>query len=111
MSITTTAPPPSTTHGGTAHMLPAERARASFDVQELIGICQKGKPAMIEKFSHLFDSNPVFDNEEDNTLSYEELFKLKQRRVTAAFGIVRNNDDFLMAHMRQKVRRWIYIYI
>ena len=84
-------------------MLPAERAAASFDIQELIDICQKSKPAMIAKFAPLF-SAPVFDGSQDNIMGYEELFIRKQKRVAAAFDIIRNNDDFLFAHMKQKVR-------
>ena len=37
---------------------------------------------MIAKFAPLF-SAPVFDASQDNTLGYEELFTLKQKRVAA----------------------------
>ena len=53
----------SRTSGGTAHVLPRERAGASFDVDALTRIITKGKHAALRRFRPLFASNPLFDEE------------------------------------------------
>eukprot|EP00041_Stephanoeca_diplocostata_P030742 m.938171 g.938171 ORF g.938171 m.938171 type:complete len:669 (-) comp23816_c0_seq4:379-2385(-) len=84
--------------------LQRERSNASFDVEKLMAIVAKDKPAMLHKFLPLF-SGPPFDNQVmDEYLSYEDLFAKKIERVAAAFKIVRNNPNFLFAHMKQKVK-------
>lgn len=39
----------------------------------------------------------------DEYLSYEDLFTKKIERVAGAFDIIRNDQEFLFAHMKQKV--------
>ena len=83
--------------GFTAHILPAERAKASFDVDELRQIITKGKDKAIAQYAPLFDTLPFNDQDQDDLLSYEDGFKRKIDRVTAAFKIVRENPDFMIA--------------
>ena len=61
----------------------------------------QGKDAAIEKFAPLFDKAPFNDQDQDHFLSYEDLFKQKMDRVTAAFKVVRQNPPFMVAHMKQ----------
>ena len=89
--------------GFTAHVLDAERRKATFDVDQLRKSITKGKDDMYAKFLPLFDS-PLFDQDHDDQLSYEEGFKKKIERVTEAFNIIRKNPAFMFAHMKQQVQ-------
>jgi hypothetical protein len=89
--------------GGTADLLPAERARASFSVDALTTLIVGRQPATIAKFKPLF-SDGIFDDTLDDYASYSDLFEKKLQRVTAAFKIVRENPSFQMTHMSQRVR-------
>ena len=64
----------------------------------------QGKDAAIEKFAPLFDKAPFNDQDQDHFLSYEDLFKQKMDRVTAAFKVVRQNPPF----MKQRVQMEAY---
>ena len=56
--------------GFTAHILPKERAGASFDVKKLSKVISKKSAETINKFKPLFDE-PIFQNQEnDINLSY-----------------------------------------
>ena len=94
---------PSPSSGGTAHILPRERAGASFDVEELTKIITKDKVEALRKYQPLF-SSPLFQKQEDEMLSYREGFKKSIDRVTEAFRIVRENPSFMIAHMKQQVQ-------
>ena len=90
--------------GFTAHILPKERAGASFDVEKLSKVISKKSAETINKFKPLFDE-PVFNNQEnDVNLSYEDGFRTSIARITRAFEIVRENPDFMIAHMKQKIQ-------
>ena len=96
---------PSMQSGGTAGMLPAERARASFPVEDLralVGGDRKAKA--IAKYQPLFAGAPFDDQHLDDYASYAELFKKKIDRVTSAFRLIRENPTFLFAHMKQRVK-------
>lgn len=89
--------------GFTSHVLPRERAGASFDVTALREVVTKGRDKDIAKFAKLFAGPPFDDQDDDVTLSYEDGFKKKIERVAAAFEIARSNPAFMAAHMKQKV--------
>ena len=95
---------PSQISGGTADMLPRERARASFDVQALRKAVGGNRAETIAKFQPLFNKAPFDDQELDVYCGYAELFEKKIERVTEAFRIVRDNPKFMFAHMKQKVK-------
>ena len=93
----------SRTSGGTAHVLPRERAGASFDVDALTRISTKGKHAALRRFRPPFASNPLFDEEggeADVLLSYADGFRRSIKKVAEAFRIIRANPEFMIAHMR-----------
>ncbi len=96
---------PSATSGGTGHVLPRERAGASFDVRALRRVVTRGKgAARLREFEPLFDANPLFDRADDHTLSYAASFEKSIDRVAEAFRVVRDNPKFMVAHMRQDVQ-------
>jgi len=85
-------------------VLPYERSRASFSVEKLEKIITKSNAKVIEQFAPLFDE-PVFHNqEEDILLSYEDHFKKSIERVSRSFEIIRENPEFMIAHMKQKIQ-------
>ena len=55
--------------GATSHILPAERAKASFDSAVLQGIVSGTRPSRINQFTDLF-SGPEFDASMDDFESY-----------------------------------------
>ena len=59
--------------GGTDHILPAERANASFDIEVLMKVVAGTRPMRIEQYTHLFDGDE-FDSSMDDYESYPELF-------------------------------------
>ena len=88
----------------TSSVLPAERARATFDVAKLEQLITKSHGVQVTKFAPLFDE-PVFENQdEDLLLSYVDGFKKSIERVSRSFQIVRENPEFMMAHMQQKIQ-------
>jgi acyl-CoA oxidase len=89
--------------GFTGHVMEEERRKATFDVEKLRKSITKGKDEIYAKYLPLF-SSPLFDQDHDDQLSYEEGFKKKIERVTEAFNIIRNNPSFMFAHMKQKVQ-------
>eukprot|EP01062_Namystynia_karyoxenos_P070398 TRINITY_DN65780_c0_g1_i1.p1 TRINITY_DN65780_c0_g1~~TRINITY_DN65780_c0_g1_i1.p1 ORF type:complete len:730 (+),score=245.21 TRINITY_DN65780_c0_g1_i1:103-2190(+) len=90
---------PSPSCGGTAGMLPAERARASFDPALLRAVVRQGQEERIKEFRPLF-AGPPFDGEGmDDFRSYEDLFRVRTERVAAAHRIVMNSPKFKAAHM------------
>ena len=85
-------------------ILPYERSRSSFDVSTLENIITKSNSNTIDQFAPLFDE-PIFHHqEEDLLLSYEDRFKTSIARVSRSFQIVRENPEFMVAHMKQKVQ-------
>ena len=85
-------------------ILPYERSRSSFDVSTLENIITKSNSTTIDQFAPLFDE-PIFHHqEEDLLLSYEDRFKTSIARVSRSFQIVRENPEFMVAHMKQKVQ-------
>ena len=94
---------PSPVSGGTAHLLPRERARASFDVKALMKLVAGERPSLIEKYRPLFRGAP-FDGEDDDYFrSYADLSASKLARVAAAVRITRENPAFMIDHIKQKV--------
>lgn len=85
------------------NVLPLERSRASFDVAALTAVITKGKTAALQAFRPLFAS-PLFDASQDHLRSYRGGFEVSIARVAEAFRIVRNNPDFMAAHMKQTVQ-------
>ena len=100
---------PSRDSGGTAGMLPAERKRATFEVGKLMSIMGSDKRAkMVEDARKLFGKAP-FDGpwapeEDDNYLSYEDVFIKSLAKTAEAVRITRENAKFRMAHMAGKVQ-------
>ena len=60
--------------GFTGHVLDEERKKATFDVEKLRKSITKGKDEIYAKYLPLF-SSPLFDQDHDDQLSYEEGFK------------------------------------
>lgn len=94
---------PSPTSGGTADMLPAERARATFDSAALARLMRGNRVDTIEQYSHLFNAPPFNDRDQDIFLSYEEMWSRAMDRHVEAMKIVRSNPDFRAAHQSLKV--------
>ena len=83
-------------------ILPAERAKASFDVDGLKSVVAGNRPTVRDKFKHLF-SGPEFDATMDDYLSYPDLCEAQLRRAAAAMKVVRDNPSLMVAHQAQKV--------
>eukprot|EP01079_Euglenida_sp_SAG-EU17-18_P007185 gene7185-1283_t len=96
--------PSSVSSGGTAHMLPAERARATFDSATLAEVLHPGgRRALVDKFKPLF-SGPEFDASRDQFLSYPDFVAKQIERAAAAMRVVRANPKLMLAHQGQKVQ-------
>jgi len=94
----------SPTCGGTGHILPAERAKASFDSAKLLKIIRGSASAEITKFrEQLFDREPFTSERDDYFRSYQEVFEKKLQRVSAAMRVIRANPEFKAKHMQMKV--------
>lgn len=89
--------------GGTADILPAERQRASFDVEFLLGKVAGNRAERLQRFQHLFEGHPFDDQHDDDFESYEGKFRKSMTRVTAAFRAVRDNPKFFLAHSSGKM--------
>lgn len=86
----------------TGGVLPAERAKASFDVGKLKDVVAGNRPSVREKFKHLFDGSE-FDASMDDYLSYPDLCEAQLKRAAAAIKVVRDNPSLMVAHQAQKV--------
>lgn len=98
--------PPSPTSGGTGHVLPAERAKCSFNVaalEEAMGGTKAKRAKRIEDYAPLFNKEPFNDGDADHFLSYEDQFKKQIARASAAVQIARTNPKFRQDHMAQRV--------
>eukprot|EP00746_Dinoflagellata_sp_MGD_P085886 gnl/MRDRNA2_/MRDRNA2_33981_c0_seq1.p1 gnl/MRDRNA2_/MRDRNA2_33981_c0~~gnl/MRDRNA2_/MRDRNA2_33981_c0_seq1.p1 ORF type:complete len:688 (-),score=143.58 gnl/MRDRNA2_/MRDRNA2_33981_c0_seq1:58-2121(-) len=93
----------SPTCGGTGDMLPAERAKASFNSKDLAKLLRGQQPEMIAKFRELFKGAPFDEERDDLYLSYKERFEKRIERMCKAMELVRSNDDFARNHKVQKV--------
>lgn len=93
------------TSGGTAHVLPAERAKCSFDIEVMTDLVTGGgkRKERAKGFEHLFDRLPFNDTHLDEFRSYQELAEKKHERAAAAMGVVRDNPKFMLAHQGGKV--------
>jgi len=93
---------PSRDSGGTSHLLPLERKRATFDIESLKGLLSGRK--LGDKYLDLF-KGPPFDSEgEDYYRSYEDLYLAKMSRFIEAVRIARTNPKFRLLHMSGKIR-------
>lgn len=73
-------------------MLPAERARASFDVNIIIKLVGADKAVIAQQFKEELFSGPPFNTElADPFRSYEDLHLAKLERVKAAHCIMSPN--------------------
>eukprot|EP01065_Artemidia_motanka_P013705 TRINITY_DN17691_c0_g2_i1.p2 TRINITY_DN17691_c0_g2~~TRINITY_DN17691_c0_g2_i1.p2 ORF type:complete len:704 (+),score=274.47 TRINITY_DN17691_c0_g2_i1:65-2113(+) len=93
----------SPTCGGTGHMLPAERAKASFDSAALVRLIRGKSKDMAEQYRKLFDRKPFTEERDDYFRSYQEVFEKRLERMTEAMKIVRSNPEFRAQHQTQKV--------
>lgn len=91
--------------GGTSHMLPAERARCSFDVAKLSKILGADTRAeAIRNARKLFDAHPGFQKPKDFAyMSYKEAYESTLEDATEAVKLTRDNPDFMSAHMSGKI--------
>ena len=90
--------------GPTEHILPEERAKASFHIEGLREIVAGTKrKAAVEEFKPLFDANPEFDSTMDDYLSYPELATKQIERAAAAIRTIRENPKLMVTHMAQNV--------
>lgn len=97
---------PSPTCGGTGDLLPAERAKCSFNIDTLKGMTVFGSGVNSAKDRELF-SGGVFDNEKMKDYeSYEDKFRNTVARTSGAVKVVRDpkNRKFLMRHMAGQVQ-------
>jgi len=99
---------PSEHSGGTAHVLPAERAKCSFDVEVMTRIFSSASADRDAKdsFKQLFSGEPFSSAEMRDYMSYEKRFEATLQRTAAAVAIVRDpkNRKFMMSHMAGKVQ-------
>lgn len=93
----------SPTSGGTAAMLPAERARASFDSRVMTRIMRGSRADIYAEFKELFNRPPFNDRDMDMYRSYEELWVKSLERHVEAMKIVRSSPEFRVAHQTGKV--------
>lgn len=87
--------------GGTADLLPAERAKASFNVDVLRAVLSGLTPEQEEqhrKWEALFDK-PIFDKTFDVHDSREEAVLKSVARSMEAHSVVRANPDLMSTHM------------
>eukprot|EP00660_Eupelagonema_oceanica_P007873 gene7873-15347_t len=84
-------------------MLPAERAKASFAVGQLVEMMRGDRLSLAQKYKDELFTGEVFDARMDDYRSYADLFEQKMLRAAKAFDIVRSNVRFMADHMKQKV--------
>lgn len=84
-------------------MLPAERAKASFNSKELATLLRGAQPEMVAQFRELFSGPPFDDERDDLYLSYKDLYQRRIERMNRAMEIVRTNPDFRKNHTAYKV--------
>lgn len=90
---------PSPTSGGTSHVLPTERARASFDIKELQNMMGGGvRREAVDKVKALFTGPPFNDAHMDDFRSYKELFEKQSERACEAMRILRKSPEFRKLH-------------
>eukprot|EP01062_Namystynia_karyoxenos_P055911 TRINITY_DN46923_c0_g1_i1.p1 TRINITY_DN46923_c0_g1~~TRINITY_DN46923_c0_g1_i1.p1 ORF type:complete len:710 (+),score=320.27 TRINITY_DN46923_c0_g1_i1:81-2132(+) len=94
----------SPTCGGTGHMLPAERAKASFDSAALATTLRGKSKQMAAKFREtLFNREPFLSEKDDYFRSYQDVYEKKIDRLVEATKIIRSNPEFRAQHMQLKV--------
>jgi acyl-CoA oxidase len=98
---------PSPASGGTADILPQERATCSFDIGALRQAITGREPANREQasdFSSLFGGAPFDSIDEDAFRGYVDLYKVKHERAAAAMKLVHANPKFKAAHQSGHVQ-------
>eukprot|EP00947_MAST-08B_sp_MAST-8B-sp1_P006079 g6079.t1 len=94
--------------GNTSELLPAERARASFDVPALMSILGTDKRLkQVTRARKLFEAHETFDQHAEmleKVGSYSENFERSLARTVEAVKITRDNPSFMMQHMAGKVQ-------
>eukprot|EP00929_Paragymnodinium_shiwhaense_P121053 TRINITY_DN93170_c0_g1_i1.p1 TRINITY_DN93170_c0_g1~~TRINITY_DN93170_c0_g1_i1.p1 ORF type:complete len:697 (-),score=185.83 TRINITY_DN93170_c0_g1_i1:363-2453(-) len=99
---------PSPTCGGTSGVLPAERAKCSFDLATLkVLMSQNRDQEAIGEFKRKLFSGAPFDNAEmKDYYSYEENFTKTLERTGAALTVMKdpNNRKLMLQHMAGKVQ-------
>lgn len=88
--------------GGTSHVLPEERRKASFDIEGLKKVVCGSRPTVRENFKELF-AGSEFDATHDDYLSYSELCEAQLNRTAAAISVVRNNPELMIKHQARKI--------
>mmetsp|Transcript_109874 Transcript_109874/g.309888 ORF Transcript_109874/g.309888 Transcript_109874/m.309888 type:complete len:725 (+) Transcript_109874:77-2251(+) len=99
-------PPPSPTCGGTTHILPAERAKCSFDIAKLLDITVGKTHQTNAEFKQLFEGPPFDDSVMKDYWSYEDRFSRSLERTSEAIMRIRDpkNRKFMLNHMKGNVR-------
>eukprot|EP00759_Apiculatamorpha_spiralis_P049732 PhF_6_TR44434/c0_g1_i1/m.68397/K00232/E1.3.3.6, ACOX1, ACOX3; acyl-CoA oxidase len=92
--------PASRTSGGTSNILPQERTRASFTPRDLTEMFWGGKEALAHREAWLqtFETNTLFNTDNDMFLTRSEYFRLYLKRFFATYKIVKENKELLAAH-------------
>ena len=85
-------------------ILPYERSQASFNIATLEKIITKSSSDVIKQFQPLFEEELFQNQDQDLLLSYSDQFRKSIERVSRSFQIIRDNPDFMIAHMKQKVQ-------
>ena len=92
--------------GGTSHMLPVERRRATFDSAALMAIMGTDKRrSQLERARKIFSDGAFDPRAEDchDFDSYQKQYEDQIRRTAAAVALTRDNPRFMMAHAAGKV--------
>jgi len=95
--------------GGTGDMLPAERARATFDVNQLMALMGTDKKLqLVQNSRKLFEGTPFGQAKGTEPMdpyrSYADVFEAQLERTAAAISVVRDNAKFRMAHQAGRVQ-------
>lgn len=94
---------PSPSSGGTAHVLPEERGKASFDIEALKTLLGGARrQEAIESVKSLFTGKPFDDAHLDMFRGYQELFEKQSERAVAATKILRSSPVFRKLHQQQR---------
>lgn len=86
-------------------MLPAERAKCSFDIAKLRQLVVGGRKEMVDSFKPMFQGAPFDDVGMKDYWSYEERFTRTLERTSEAILRIRDpkNRKFLLNHMKGRI--------
>jgi len=95
---------PSRSSGGTADVLPEERARCSFDISALRQSMTGRRTFEPTGFESLFQGPPFDSTDEDAFRGYLDLYKVKHERAATAMRLIHEEPKFKLAHQSGRVQ-------